>query len=92
MFVFGFLGQDTWARIDRTDIQLGHFVAPAVEQSAPISGFVRDVPAQLGDRVHVGDTLSTFSQPGSRSGVGRDRGPTQCGTGGARCGTARRLI
>lgn len=61
--VFGFLGQHIWARIDRIDIQRGRVVAPLVEQAAPISGFVRDMPAEVGDRVRLGDTLLALRNP-----------------------------
>lgn len=63
LFVFGFLGQHIWARIDRIDIQRGRIAAPLVEQTAPIAGFVREMPANVGDRVRIGDTLLSLRNP-----------------------------
>ncbi|MEL6233714.1 MAG: HlyD family efflux transporter periplasmic adaptor subunit [Pseudomonadota bacterium] len=61
--VFGVMGGQIAALLDRIDVDRGRVVAPLVDHPAPAEAFVREIRVQPGDDVRVGDVLAVLGDP-----------------------------
>lgn len=63
IFVFGFVGNQIWKRLNNIHLEHGRFTAEMQTYVAPATSFVKEVLVTEGDAVQQGMVLVTFTDP-----------------------------